>query len=59
MNVTELRDQLAESYNFWVAESLDSKNDSTFRTFQAGKAEAVIRVIHNLNQIIEQEKANA
>ena len=60
MNVTELRDQLAEAYNFWVAESLDSKNDNTFRTFQAGKADAIIRVIHNLNQIIEQEeKANA
>jgi hypothetical protein len=60
MNVTELRDQLADYYNFWSAESLDPKNDNTYRAFQAGKAEAIIKVIHNLNQIIEQEeKANA
>lgn len=60
MNVTELRDQLAEAHNFWQAEASDPKNDKSYRNFQAGKAEAIIKVIHNLNQIIEQEeKANA
>ena len=58
MNTAELRDKVAEAYNYASAAAKENKGDNN-GAYYSGKAEALLYVLFQLDQITDSEKVSA
>jgi hypothetical protein len=58
MNTAELREKLAEAHNYASTAAVENKSDN-YGAYYAGKAEALLYVIGQLDQILDNESVKA